>query len=117
MSYYLTVDARAVHQAALSLNIAEFELFSRAHAAWYCESACERDLERHFVSYLFDGEVPVWVRDFSRRIIREVRTGAGLTRVGAKHAGEWRVWLCACFGVASALVTGVDRSAPSILVA
>ena len=117
MSYYLTVDARAVHQAALSLNIAEFELFRRAHAAWYCESVRERDLERHFVSYLFDGEVPVWVRDFSRRTIREVRARAGLTGVGLNRAGEWRLWLCAYFGAAGALATGVNRSATSILVA
>ena len=117
MIYYLTFDAKAVHRAALWLNIAEFELFRRAHAAWYRESPCERELERYFVSYLFEGRVPVWVRDFSRRTIRDMHARARLAVTHSSQVPQWRIWLCASLGAPIGLATGLDRRAPDILAA
>ena len=118
MSYYLTLDAKAVHQAALSLEIPEFELFRLAHAAWYCESACDRFLERHFVSYLFDGHVPVWVRDFARRTTRHTPAAAGLgaTR-SSRLLDEWRTWLSVVPVTPATRAAGPDRSATAVFVA
>ena len=113
MSYYLTLDARAVHQAALSLEIPEFEIFRLAHAAWYCESACERRLERYFVYYLFEGKVPVWVRAFTRHAIRDV--AADRSRTCSERAPEWRTWLSILAGIPEAVAA--DHSASGVLLA
>jgi hypothetical protein len=117
MSYYLTLDAKAVHQAALSLEIPEFELFRLAHAAWYRESACDRYLERHYVCYLFEGHVPVWVRDFARRTMRHTPAPAGVGGTRSSCAKKLGAWLCVFAVTPVMLAADLHRSAPAVLIA
>ena len=60
-------DAWRVEVAAHRLGISEFELFETAYRDWHPHEPSIRELEKHFVKYLFTGIAPVWVRGFVRR--------------------------------------------------
>ncbi len=62
---------KAVLRTAERLGISEFEVFCAAYHAWFQERAAVVSLERHFVSYLFHGRVPFWVRHFTRSALLE----------------------------------------------
>lgn len=54
--------------AAAMLDITEYELFQLAWTRWHGHSPQVVELEPYFVSYMFDQEVPTWVRHFARDV-------------------------------------------------
>lgn len=69
-------DVQGVLDAAALLDITEYELFRLAYERWHGGGVSEEStLEPHFVAYMFDEVVPVWVRDFSRLVERRQRNG------------------------------------------
>ena len=65
-------DGHAVALLADFLEVSEFEVFAAAFRAWYRCDAGAQDLERHFGTYLREGRVPFWVRDFARKRLRSL---------------------------------------------
>ncbi len=63
-------DAATIERAAERLRVDDFELFRLAHRQWFGDDPGTKALERVFVAYLFRGEVPMWVRHFSRGVLR-----------------------------------------------
>ena len=89
-------DGRGVALLAGFLEISEFEVFAEAFRAYYRRDAGLPELERHFGSYLRDGQVPFWVRDFVRKRLDalgiDTRRGeATFTYTDAKDR-KHRVW-------------------------
>lgn len=69
----LSEDSKLVLQAAAQLDISEFRLFELAYCHWYGRAQNRRSLEWDFEGYMFYGQVPHWVRHFSREVLREER--------------------------------------------
>lgn len=65
--------ASVVTVAANHLDVSEFEIFRVSYASWYSAEAPDALLERHFGEYLKGGNVPFWVRHFSRQQLSEER--------------------------------------------
>ena len=68
------IESNAFHArqgagAAERLRVDEFELFRLAHRHWFGDDPGAKALEHVFVAYLFRGEVPMWVRHFSRQAL------------------------------------------------
>ncbi len=53
------------------LEITEFQVFAQAYEAWYNDTPSERHLERYFGPYMFEEKTPVWVQQFTRRVLTE----------------------------------------------
>ncbi len=68
-------DASLVHQAAGVLRIHEFMLFMLAYRQWYGSPGEVREIERHFMLYLYRRRAPVWVRHFARQVVARSRQG------------------------------------------
>ncbi len=66
-------DDRGVPVAAGRLGITEFELFCAAYESWFARAASQHRIEKYFVQYLFYGDVPYWVRHFTRGTVGAVR--------------------------------------------
>ena len=62
-------DAETVAAAAAALSISEFRLFHLAYQDWYGEKPRLELLEEAFQHYLTKTLVPLWVRNFSRKIL------------------------------------------------
>ncbi len=67
---YPTPDVRDVVGACDALNVREFKLFGLAFARWFGRAASESELERPFMHYLFAHQSPMWVRQFTREVLR-----------------------------------------------
>jgi len=61
-----TEDASVVTLAANHLDVSEFEVFCASYRSWFSDEGSEALLERQFGAYLKHGDVPFWVRHFSR---------------------------------------------------
>lgn len=72
---YPTADVRDVVSACEALNIREIKLFRLAFARWFGRDANERELERPFMHYLFAHQAPMWVRQFTRDVLRRKSEG------------------------------------------
>lgn len=68
-------DLSGVVDAAYILRISEFDLFRLAHRRWYGSDAETKWLERVFARYMFQQEVPVWVRQFCREVLARKAAG------------------------------------------
>lgn len=68
-----TVDASVVTLAANHLDVSEFEIFRASYKSWYSDDGSDALLEHHFGAYLKHGDVPCWVRHFSRERLSEER--------------------------------------------
>lgn len=62
-------DAQMVLWSADILEKTEFEVFEMAYQAWYREIPDTARLERVFATYMFNGVVPFWVRQFTRSTV------------------------------------------------
>lgn len=62
-------DSQLVHKASAWLEISEFQIFVEAWQEWYNEKPSERRLEPYFISFLEDGSVPFWLRNYVRLIL------------------------------------------------
>ena len=75
--------AGPILEAAVLLEVKEFDLFALAHRWWFGRGADARVLERVFAAYMFAGAVPPWARHYAREILRELRSDApDLARFG-----------------------------------
>lgn len=72
---YPTPDVRDVVGACDALNVREFKLFRLAFARWFGRDASESELERPFMHYLFAHQSPMWVRQFTREVLRRKTEG------------------------------------------
>ena len=71
----LRPDIHSVLDAAAILDITEYELFRLAYERWHGQQVDENALEPFFVAYMFNDIVPLWVRYFSRLVLRRNRQG------------------------------------------
>ncbi|NIR97539.1 MAG: hypothetical protein GWN05_07750 [Gammaproteobacteria bacterium] len=60
---------------ACALDITEFRVFELAFATWYGYTPSPKRIEADFVPYMFDGVVPHWVRQYTRKVLRLQREG------------------------------------------
>jgi len=71
----LDEDARMVRHAAAVLQLPEFGFFHLAHRRWFGHPASDREIEPHFVGYLFGRRIPMWVRHLAREVIERSQRG------------------------------------------
>jgi hypothetical protein len=71
----LPPDIRTVLAAAAILDITEYEMFQLAWIRWHGQSSQAEELEPYFVRYMFDEEVPTWVRHFARDVEADWNAG------------------------------------------
>lgn len=64
-------DVADVLEAAALLEVTEFELFRIAYRRWHGRDIDDDGLERHYLPYMFKGQVPLWVRQLARQVIGE----------------------------------------------
>jgi hypothetical protein len=65
----LSADIHTVLDAASLLEVTEFHLFELAYVDWFGRPGGTREVEPFFVKYMFQGIVPLWVRQFARKIL------------------------------------------------
>lgn len=63
-------------RAASLLSVGEFRVFELAYERWYGERGEEKAIEKHFISYMFNDVVPVWVRHFCKLVAKLDRENA-----------------------------------------
>lgn len=68
-------DVWSVLRTASVLNVGEFRVFQLAHKEWYAEEADEKTIERFFTQYMFNEIVPLWVRHFCQKILKQDEEG------------------------------------------
>ncbi len=68
-------DVQEVLDTAALLDLTEFQIFQLAFADWYGREATEKTIERFFVPYMFDEQVPHFVRQFTRKKLEQAREG------------------------------------------
>ena len=61
-------DIQDVLMAANLLELPEFEIFRLSYAYWYGEKPTEDQVEKAYIPYMFGGKVPLFVRQFSRKV-------------------------------------------------
>ena len=71
----LAADVQEVLDTSALLEITEFDVFRMAYSGWFGEQAADGVIEPFFIDYMFNDAVPVWVRHFTRRVIRLKREG------------------------------------------
>ena len=76
----MTDGERVIHTANLE-NISELEVFERAHRNWYGRDSAVAEMEQAFVAYLYFGETPLWVRHYTRSVLRD--------GIAAESRGRW----------------------------
>lgn len=75
----LPIDARLVLEAAAILQVKEFKVFELAYAEWFGRRPETKEIEPLFVTYMFRTRIPVWVRQFTRKI-RDINAEGRLNR-------------------------------------
>lgn len=68
-------DVASVQEASRLLEVSELELFRIAWAKWHGGGIGEAQLERRYRPYARERQVPVWVRELVRKVLRESRAG------------------------------------------
>lgn len=58
---YIRDDIRAVMATAKALGVSEYQLFERAWASQFGESAVDEELKDVYAGYLFRAQIPDWV--------------------------------------------------------
>ncbi len=113
---YPTPDVRDVVGACEALNIREIILFRLAFARWFGRDASEMELERPFMHYLFAQQAPMWVRQFTREVLRRKTEGVldptqfGLPPRATNAEGDdafetvWRFLLLLAWGAIIAII-------------
>jgi len=66
----IPTDVWQVLRTASLLAIPEFRVFEIAYKQWFGRGVNEQTIEQHYVGYMFDDDVPMWVRHFCKRILR-----------------------------------------------
>ena len=63
---YDPADINLVINAANYLEVSEFAIFRNAYTAWYGRQVPDKQVEKVFVGYLQENNVPFWVRNYAR---------------------------------------------------
>lgn len=63
-------DVWQVLRTASLLSVGEFRVFEIAYQDWYGESGDEKLIESHFIPYMFNDLVPIWVRHFCKKVLK-----------------------------------------------
>lgn len=66
----LPADVTGVLKTAALLDATEFRVFELAYREWHGRDLDADQIEAHFVTYMFKGIVPIWVRQFTRKTLR-----------------------------------------------
>ena len=66
---HIPEDIWLVLRATSLLGISEFELFTIAWHEWYGGETSEDVIEKFFIPYMFNDQVPPWVRHFAQNIL------------------------------------------------
>ncbi|WP_455365185.1 hypothetical protein [Kaarinaea lacus] len=66
----ISLDTRLVLDAASVMDISEFQLFELAYVDWFGDEPLASEVEPSFAVYMFRGEIPTWVRQFARKILK-----------------------------------------------
>jgi hypothetical protein len=78
-------DIKRIIEAAAVLHVSEFDIFCLAYCNWFGQAAKNQEMRLTFECYVNRSVVPVWVRDFTRKIQQndidpiEVRTSSEST--------------------------------------
>lgn len=64
-----------VIQAANILQVGEFQFLQLAYREWFCRDMPDHAVDRHFRSFVVDGNTPAWAIEHARRIIDWDRRG------------------------------------------
>ncbi len=70
-----TTEQAVIAKAANQLEVGEFQFLQLAYREWFGDDIPESAMDALFKSYMMDGEVPYWARQYARRIIRLDATG------------------------------------------
>ncbi len=71
----VAVDVRHVAEAGRVLGVSEYEIFALAYRFWYKRDLRQGVLDEAFAGYLRRQQVPVWVRDYCRRLLNLAAVG------------------------------------------
>ena len=66
---YLIQDVDALGLTAKVLVTSELRIFELAYQDWHGQPPQQRELDRAFADYLFEGNTPCWVRAFTRNTL------------------------------------------------
>ncbi|MGD8571034.1 MAG: hypothetical protein PVH98_01180, partial [Gammaproteobacteria bacterium] len=48
----------------------EFELFELAYLDWFGDDPAVSQVEPTFATYMFNGDIPAWVRQYARKVLK-----------------------------------------------
>lgn len=85
----LCTDPHQVERLAATLQISEFELFSRAYQDWFGHPAANTLLEPVLMQYLYYDQIPCWVRHYCRQC----------PRPSPRHADQSRPRYGSCYAI------------------
>lgn len=57
------------------LSITEYEVFRIAYRQWFGVDATDKDLKKVFIRYIFENQLPHWVRHFCIKVVRLHESG------------------------------------------
>lgn len=63
-------EQAVIAKAANHLEVGEFQILQLAHDEWFGESIPESAMDALFKSYMLNGEVPFWARQYARQILQ-----------------------------------------------
>ena len=66
----ISLDTRLVLDASSVMDISEFQLFEFAYVDWFGDQPVISQVEAIFADYMYNGEIPNWVRQFARKMLR-----------------------------------------------
>jgi hypothetical protein len=69
-------DPERVMAASRLLHMSEFRFFSLSYLQWYGREPNEESLEHIFAEYMFQNQVPHWVRHLTRRVLKSHENGS-----------------------------------------
>ncbi len=72
-----SAEQAVITEAANRLGVGEFQLLQLAYREWFGDDISDTAMDPLFKSYMLNGEVPFWARQYARRII-EIDDADGL---------------------------------------
>jgi hypothetical protein len=85
------------------LHVSELEVFRLAYRNWFGRPANDGEIDSCFSHYIDDSEVPMWVRDFTRRVRKLNEEGRlDVRRFGVEPAPPTSHWMAFLGGMAFA---------------
>lgn len=66
----ISADVAAILQTAAVLDATEYLVFQLAYKDWFGKKATDVRVEPHFSRYMFGEIVPIWVRQYTRKVIK-----------------------------------------------